>query len=144
MRVSLPGHSRGSGKRRRWNREEGARQQDQASERLQFLAGLETYSLAGGNADFLARAGITSDASLTRANIEHAKTAQLNAFSLAKRAFHGFEDGLDSLFRLCAGHAGLVDYRVHYVELNHTSLRFPQRQAMLVTQLRVVKLDALG
>jgi hypothetical protein len=107
------------------NREEEISQADSASERLQFLARLEAHSFAGRDADFLARARIPSDAGLARANIKHAKAAQLNAFPLAKSALHGFEDGFDSLFRLCAGHSGLVYYGVHNVELNHTSLPLP-------------------
>src|SRR6266853_5015025 len=98
---------------------------DAESERLQFLARLEAHSLAGRDADFLARARIPSYSGLARANIEHAKAAQLNAFPLTEGALHGFEDGFDGLFRLCAGHSGFVYYRVHDIELNHKSLPLP-------------------
>jgi hypothetical protein len=110
---------------------------------LQFLAGLEAHSFAGRDADFLAGARIASNASLARADVEYAEAAQLDSLTLTKSALHGLEDGLDGLFRLGPGDAGLGYHRVHYVELNHTSLRFPQRQAMLDMQLRVVKLHAL-
>src|SRR5882762_75958 len=69
------------------------------SERLQFLAGLEAHSLAGRDADFLARARIPPNAGFARADVEHAEAAQLNPFSLAQSGLHGIEDGLDSLLR---------------------------------------------
>jgi len=94
-------------------------------ERLQFLARLEPHRLAGRDADFLASARIASDTCLARADIEHAKAAQLDAFPFAESALHGFEDGFDCLFRLCAGYSGLVYYRVHDIELDHTSLPLP-------------------
>src|SRR5690242_5471818 len=96
-----------------------------SSERLQFLARLEAHGFAGRDADFLASARIASDAGLARADIEYAKAAQLNAFPFAKRALHGFEDGFGGLFRLGAGHAGLVYHRIHNIELDHTSLPLP-------------------
>jgi hypothetical protein len=125
MRAFLPGHRCGFENKPLLNDEEEICRANSTSERLQFLARLEAHSLAGRDANFLARARIPSDPRLARADIEHAKAAQLNAFSLAKRALHGFEDGFDSLFRLCAGHSGLVYYRVYNVELNHTSLPLP-------------------
>jgi hypothetical protein len=123
---------------------EGTRWAGAGSERLQFLAGLEAHSFARRDADFLAGAGIAADAGLARAYVEHAEAAQLDPFSLAESALHGPENGFDGLFRLGPGYPGLVYYRVHYIEFNHTSLPLPQRQAMLDTQLRVVKLHALG
>jgi hypothetical protein len=125
MRAFLPGHRCCIENKPHLNREEKISQADSASERLQFLARLEAHSFAGRDADFLARARIPSYSGLARANIEHAKAAQLNAFPLAEGALHGFEDGFDGLFRLCAGHSGFVYYRVHYIELNHTSLPLP-------------------
>jgi len=122
---------------------ERTRWADAKSERLQFLAGLEAHSLAGRDADFLAGARIASNASLARADVEYAEAAQLDSLTLAQSVLHGLEDGLDGLLRLGPGDAGLVYHRVHYVELDHANLRFPQRQAMLDTQLRVVKLRAL-
>ncbi len=122
----------------------GARCANAVSERLQFLAGLEAHGFAGRDTDFLARARIPPDAGLARADVEHPEAAQLNSFSLAKGSLHGFKDGLDGLLRFGPGYTGLVYHGVHNVELDHTSLPLPQRQAMLDTQLRVVKLDALG
>src|ERR1700731_227810 len=123
---------------------EGTRWANASSERLQFLAGLEAHSLAGRDADFLAGARISSNAGLARADVEYAEAAQLDSFTLTQSALHGLEDGLDGLLRLGPGDAGLVPHRVHYVELDHASLRFPQRQAMLDMRLRVVKLHAQG
>src|SRR5712691_1378096 len=96
--------------------------QNAASERLQFLAGLEAHSLAGRDADFLAGPWIPPDACLARADVEHTEAAQLNPLSLAESRFHGFEDGLDGLLRFGPGHAGLVYHRVYNVELDHTRL----------------------
>jgi hypothetical protein len=122
---------------------EGTRWANASSERLQFLTGLEAHSLAGRDADFLAGAGISSNAGLTRADVEYAEAAQLDSLTLTQSALHGLEDGLDGLLRLGPGDASLVYHRIHYVELDHANLRFPQRQAMLDTQLRVVKLHAV-
>jgi len=113
-------------------------------ERLQFFSGFETHSFAGRYADFLPGARVAADAGLARADVEHAEAAQLDAISLAQSAFHGLEYSLDGLLRLRARHASLVYYSIYDVELNHTSLHFPYRPAMLVRQLRVVKVNALG
>ena len=126
------------------NHREGHSWQNKTLERLQFLAGLEAHSLAGRDTNFLAGARIASYASLARTDIENAKAAQLNAFSLTKCAFHGAEDGFNGLLRLGPGHAGFIHNCIHDVEFNHTRLPIPQRQAMLDTQLQVVKLHALG
>jgi hypothetical protein len=125
MRAFLPGHKCGFENKPLLNHEGETCRANSASERLQFLARLEAHSFAGRDADFLACARIPSDAGLARANIEHAKAAQLNAFPLAEGALHGFEDGFDGLFRLCAGYSGFVYYRVHDIKLNHTSLPLP-------------------
>jgi hypothetical protein len=125
MRAFLPGHRCGFENKPLLNHEEEICRAALRSERLQFLARLEAHSFAGGDADFLARARIPSYSGLARANIEHAKAAQLNAFPLAEGALHGFEDCFDGLLRLCAGHSGFVYYRVHDIELNHTSLPLP-------------------
>src|SRR5258708_5034035 len=98
---------------------------DAESERLQFLARLEAHSLAGRDADFLPRAWIPSDAGLARADVEHTESAQLDPLTLAKCALHGLEDALDSLLCFGSGHARLIHHCVNDVELNHTSLRFP-------------------
>src|SRR5271169_6285339 len=92
------------------------------SERLQLLAGFEAHRFAGRDADFLAGARIAADASLAGADVEHAKTAELNALAFAKGVLHGFEDGLDGLLRLGPAHTRLAHHRIHDIELDHTSL----------------------
>jgi hypothetical protein len=144
MRALPRGHRNSDEDRPHQDGGEGTRWAGAGSERLQFLAGLEAHSFAGRDADFLARAGIAADAGLARAYVEHAEAAQLDPFSLAESALHGPENCFDGLFRLGPGHPGLVHYCVYYVQLDHASLPLPQRQAMLDTQLRVVKLHALG
>src|SRR5580704_5874641 len=98
------------------------RETNLSSERLQFLAGLETNRFAGRDADFLAGARIAADACLARAHVEHAEAAQLNSLAFAERVLHRFKDGFNGLFRLGPAHAGLVYHGIYNVQLNHTSL----------------------
>jgi hypothetical protein len=93
-----------------------------ASESLQFLAGLEPHGLPGRDADFLAGPRISSDTRFAGAHIKNSEAAQLDAFSFAESALHGFEDRLDSLLRLGPAHSGLIYHRVDDIELNHTNL----------------------
>jgi hypothetical protein len=62
---------------------------------LEFLAWLESNSLAGRNRNLGARAGVPANAGLARADIEDAKTAKLNAFPAAEGSLHALEHGFD-------------------------------------------------
>jgi hypothetical protein len=92
------------------------------SERLQLLARFESHGLAGRDADFLAGARVPANACLSRANVKHAEAAQFDSLPLAESALHGFEDRFDGLFGLGSAYACFVHYRVHNIQLNHTSL----------------------
>ena len=76
---------------------------------MQLFAGLEADSLSGRDGDLGSGTGIASDAGLAWLYGEDAESAQLNAVALAKRLFHGLEDGIDGGFRLDAGKPGSFD-----------------------------------
>jgi len=67
---------------------------------LQFLARLEANRFARGNCDFGACPGIAADPSFARPNVKNSKTPEFNSVSVAQRFLHGFENGLNSHFRL--------------------------------------------
>jgi hypothetical protein len=89
------------------------------SERLQFLAGLEAHGFSGRDADFLAGAGISTDAGLSRAHVEYAEAAQLDSFAFSERTFHGFKNGFHRLLGLGPAHSGLVYDRIYDIQLDH-------------------------
>src|SRR5690242_8687920 len=91
-------------------------------DRLQFLAGLEAYRLAGRDGNFGAGARVAADSGLARPDVEHAKAPQLNAITLGQGALHAFKDGLYRQFGLGLGDAGLIDHFINDVELDHGRL----------------------
>jgi len=72
-------------------------------QQVQLFTGLEAHSLSWGNRDFCSGAGITPNAGFSRFDGEDAEASQLNAVTLAKRLFHGLEDGIDGGFRFDTG-----------------------------------------
>ena len=71
-------------------------------EQVQFFAGFEADGFAGGDAYLGAGARVASYAGLAGFDIEHTEPAKLDAVTLTEGALHGFEDGIDSRFRLDA------------------------------------------
>ena len=55
---------------------------------LQFLAGLEAYSLAGRDADFRPRTRVAADAGLARLYRKHAEATQFNAVVVSLGFLH--------------------------------------------------------
>jgi hypothetical protein len=92
------------------------------SESLQFLAGLEPYSLAGRDADFLAGARISSDAGFAGTHVEYPEAAQLDSLAFAQSALHGPEDSLDGLLRFGPAHTSPINHRIHDIEFDHNNL----------------------
>ena len=90
------------------------------SERLQFLAGFESYSLAGRDADFLAGARISADAGLAGTHIKNAEPPQFNALALRQRSLHALKDCFHSHFSFCLGNSRAIDYFVDDVEFNQS------------------------
>jgi hypothetical protein len=89
---------------------------------LQFLAGFEAYGLPWRNAYFRTRPGIAADSGLAGFYVKDTKTAKFNAVISGQSLLHGLEDGLDSDFRLCLGHACAIDDVVNDIQLYQTNL----------------------
>jgi hypothetical protein len=104
------------------NRGKRGRYASVSSERLQFLAGLESHRFSRGDADFLASARIAANAGLARAHVEHAEASQFDSFPFAERILHRSKNGFDSLFGLGPAHASLGYNRIYNVQLNHSTL----------------------
>ena len=83
-----------------------------ASERLQFLAGLEAHRLARRNGDFRAGARVPSDAGLARPHIEDPESAQFDALAAAQGALHALEDRFYRHLRFGLRDSGLVDHLI--------------------------------
>ncbi len=66
-------------------------------QRLQVFSRLESDSLAGGDADFRAGAGIASDAGLPWFDRKDAKAPEFNPFVAFQGILHLGENGVDSL-----------------------------------------------
>ena len=79
-------------------------------EDLEIFAGLEADSLAGGDGDFGASAGVAAYAGLAGFDGEDAEAAELDAVALAEGRLHGFEDGVYGGLSLGAREAGALDY----------------------------------
>ena len=77
---------------------------------MQFLAGFEAYSFAGGDADLGAGAGIAADAGFAGTDAEDAKAAQFDALAGCESLFEALEDGVHGSLSLGAGEARAVDY----------------------------------
>src|SRR5688572_14857818 len=92
-------------------------------ERLQVLAGLETYGFSGRDVHFRTGAWIPADASLPGFDGEHAEAPQLNTIVGFECILHAVEDGVDSLFRFRLAHSRPLDDLVDKIEFDHWSLR---------------------
>jgi hypothetical protein len=126
MKDWMRGDSRGNrNERRDLSREfaaKASRDAHDTSEGLQFLAGLETYCLAGRDADFLAGARISSNAGFAGAHVKYAEAAQFDTLAFAQGTFHGLEDSLDRLFRFGPAYTSSIYHCIDNIELDHTSL----------------------
>ena len=71
-------------------------------QQVKFLAWLETNSLARSDGDFRTGPRVAANPRLARADIEYAKTAQLNPVPRSERFFQAFKDRIDSRFRFVA------------------------------------------
>src|SRR5208282_2402590 len=107
-------------------------------ERLQFLAGLEAHSLAGGNTDFRPCSGVPPDTGLARFHIENTEATQFNAVALRQRFLHGFKYRFHGHFRFCLRHACAVDDLIDDVQLYHANL-LKMQALILRTQRGIVK-----
>jgi len=99
----------------------------QASQALQFFAGLEAYRFAGRNIHFFAGARIAANAGLARLHGKNSEAAQFNSLAPAHAAFQRFKNRLDGLFGLDAAHASSIElgqYGVHDIQFNQTFLTF--------------------
>src|SRR5580700_1895316 len=90
---------------------------------LEFFARLETYGLAGRNANLLPGARVAADPGLPRLYVEHAEAPKFNAFPSAQRVLHGLEDSFHRLLGLGAGHVGFRNYGVNDIKLDHAILQ---------------------
>ena len=78
-------------------------------QQVKFLARLKANSLAWSDGDFRTSPRIAADSRLTRADIEDAKTAQLNPVARSKRFLQTLKDCVDGSFRFVARQSGLGD-----------------------------------
>src|ERR1019366_2819533 len=99
-------------------------------QRLQLLAGLETYGLAGRDRDFRAGARIASDPRFARFHVEDSEATQFDAVARFERFLHGFEDRLDCHFGFGLGDAGAIHDFVDDVQLDQNSLLVQARNAL--------------
>jgi hypothetical protein len=91
-------------------------------ERLQFLAGLEAHSFAGGDADFRPGSGVPPDTSLASLHIENREATQFNAVALRQGFLHGFKYRFHGNFSFCLGDACAIDDLIDDVQLYHANL----------------------
>jgi len=89
-----------------------------SGKRLQLFARFKADSLAGLDANFSARARISSDSCLARLHVEDAESAQFYPLSLGQSFFHRSEYGFDSNFSFGLRNSRTVDYVVDKIELN--------------------------
>src|SRR5690606_28094096 len=90
---------------------------------LEGLAGLETWGLAGGDLDLLARAGTDAGAGLAAADVERAEAGDAHAPTLGELSLDAVEDGVDGGAGLLLGEAGLAGDVVDQFRLVHNALR---------------------
>ena len=87
-------------------------------QRVQFLAGLETHSFAGSDADFGAGTGIAADTGFASAHAEDAEPAQLDALASSECLFETLEDGIYCGLRLGSGETCALNHIVDDVLFN--------------------------
>jgi hypothetical protein len=85
---------------------------------MEFLAWLESHSLARGYADFGAGAGIAPDTGFARANAENAKSAQFDALAGGQSLLQALKNRIYRGLRLGARQARALDYMVYDVLFN--------------------------
>ena len=103
----------------------------QASQALQFFAGLEANRFAGRNIHFFAGAWIAANAGLTWLHGKNSEAAQFDSLAAAHAAFQRFKNSLHGLFGFDAAHAGSIElcqYGVHDIQFNQTFLTFAGRK----------------
>ena len=86
--------------------------------RVQFLAGLETNSLAGGDADLSAGPRIAADAGFAGADAENAKSAQFDALAGGQGLLQALENRIHRSLCLGARQARALDYVMDDVLFN--------------------------
>jgi hypothetical protein len=89
---------------------------------LQFFPRFEPDRFARRDANLFPSARIAADAGFPRLDIEHAETAELDAFATPQRILHGFKYGLYRLFCLGSGYVCSLDDSVDDIEFYHASL----------------------
>ena len=94
--------------------------------RLQFFPRLESNRLTGRDRHLFPRPGISSYATFTGLNDEHAKASELDSLTSRERFLHRVEERINRLFRLHLGNTGLLSYPVDDVQFDHFSLRLLQ------------------
>src|SRR5450631_3130582 len=85
---------------------------------MQFLAGLETHSLARCDADFGAGAGIAADPGFAGADTENAESAQFDALSCGQSLLQALENRIHRGLRFGPRQARALDYMMDDVLLN--------------------------
>jgi hypothetical protein len=76
---------------------------------MQFLARLETNSLAWSDGDFGPGPRVAANARLARAHIEHPKAAQLYTVAGSESFLEALKYRVDRRFRFVAGQSGFRD-----------------------------------
>src|SRR5260370_3497230 len=104
-------------------------------QRLQLLAGLKAYGLAGRNGDLGASAWIAANPGFARPHVENAEASQLDALSVRKSSLHAFENCFDGHFGLRLRNARLVYHFVDDVELDQGVPSRPKTNANLMIGL---------
>src|ERR1041384_132262 len=94
-------------------------------ERLQVLAGLESYSFSGRDIDFRTRSRVSADTRLTRFHREHAEAPQLNPIVRFERILHFVENGVDCLFRFSFADPRPLNNLIDEIEFDHWSPPYP-------------------
>jgi hypothetical protein len=90
---------------------------------LKFFAGLESNRLARRNVGDLSGSRIAPNTALTRFDHEDAKSAQLDSLAALQSFLHRLEQRLDRYLGFNFRNAGLVGNLIHYIKLDHFSLR---------------------
>ena len=91
-------------------------------QRLQLFPWLKAYCFPGRNCHLRASPRVTSDAGLSRPDIEDPKTPKFDVLALTERSFHRLEDGLHGHLGLGLCDASFVDDFVDDVELDQKGL----------------------
>ena len=78
-------------------------------EEVEFLAGLEADGLAGGDSDLGSGAGIAADSGFARADVEDAKSSQLDAVASGEGLLEALKNRVYRRLRLIARQARTLD-----------------------------------